>query len=1149
MRVGVLCALLAGGAVAPAAAAPTISAVTLSATSIQPGETVTVSVTLTQASAWRVDVLPMCGGPALRSITGYAPIPQWSVPWDGRDSATALAPAGAYRVRVTLTDAVGAATATAVERELTIAGDAGGVVCPNVRLLPSTDVYAQGLAALKASDAASVVIGSARDAGYAAIASSYAHRYAVPLLLLTPDALHPTRLASLAKLLANRGTKAVIIGNTEAVPIAVDTAMRARKVRLVRLAGSERAATAALIAARIKPQPGSGAVYVSLGGTPALVAVASAYANALGLPLLGASRQLSRFTTDAVTALQIKGGVAIGDSRDIGDDVIAGLAGVTRVIGKDLASTSFILARALPVGAAQLVVDAAARPDATTLIWQARLGEPQLLLNAGELSTALRAWLTARQELIAATVTTRIDRVQATALGRLIADRGAVGALPALEPQPALPVTVPASFTFSGSGFGHGVGMSQWGAYGMAKEGFSAAAILEHYFTGSTVAPIKDDVELNVSIDSRVSSESFRLEKLADPTSTLEMTAADGTVTLLAVGDVVKTTYTGGKIAVSVTGTTPVAPFTTNALTLKWAGNRDSGTATGGPAVLRVAGPGASIGNGSRYRYGIMSITVSKLSGALALGLQVNNILRLHDEYLYGIAEVGSSWPAATLQAQVITARSYAFKKYKAGLRSACACHIYDDPRDQNFTGYAKLAEKSGNIDYGAKWKAAVDGTAVSATQGQALTVGGSVVSAYYSAATGGATQNNEDVWGGSPLAYTRSVPDPWSLTYASSSVSRWRPRSFSQATVAAAFGAPDVAYLDLSHRYASGAVDTITAISSNGQRFVLGAETFKSRLNRGLADAAVLAQGIPSVWLWRVDTEVPTSSAAAAATQVAAGTTSIAAGLPAATATTIVLVQASTDTATLSPVLTLAAAYAGAQRAALLVNTSANALDAVIKAELQRRKATRVLLVGPVPAGLVSGVAKLGIASTTANAGTPAALSAQLATLAARPVGTPAVVASSVDVRAAALAVSLATRTRRPLLFIDGGVMSGEVSAYVMAAQPAAITVVGAADVVPDAAVAGIGAVSRLTTGDLVLASVIAASQAPDTATVGIVVANALAPASSSVIAAASGLPLFYATDALPGEALALVPRLPTLTLVLRVGVDAAVIERLRRA
>lgn len=40
----------------------------------------------------------------------------------------------------------------------------------------------------------------------------------------------------------------------------------------------------------------------------------------------------------------------------------------------------------------------------------------------------------------------------------------------------------------SGKGYGHGVGMSQWGAYAMAKEGKSAEEIVEHYFRNVTIA-------------------------------------------------------------------------------------------------------------------------------------------------------------------------------------------------------------------------------------------------------------------------------------------------------------------------------------------------------------------------------------------------------------------------------------------------------------------------------------------------------------------------------------------------------------------------------------------------------------------------------------------------------------------------------------
>ena len=47
-----------------------------------------------------------------------------------------------------------------------------------------------------------------------------------------------------------------------------------------------------------------------------------------------------------------------------------------------------------------------------------------------------------------------------------------------ITPQISIAAEVPKTFNFSGSGWGHGVGMSQVGARGMALEGASAAEIV-----------------------------------------------------------------------------------------------------------------------------------------------------------------------------------------------------------------------------------------------------------------------------------------------------------------------------------------------------------------------------------------------------------------------------------------------------------------------------------------------------------------------------------------------------------------------------------------------------------------------------------------------------------------------------------------------
>jgi len=49
---------------------------------------------------------------------------------------------------------------------------------------------------------------------------------------------------------------------------------------------------------------------------------------------------------------------------------------------------------------------------------------------------------------------------------------------------------LPATFVFTGKGFGHGVGMSQWGAQGMALGGSSYQQILAHYYIGTALVAV-----------------------------------------------------------------------------------------------------------------------------------------------------------------------------------------------------------------------------------------------------------------------------------------------------------------------------------------------------------------------------------------------------------------------------------------------------------------------------------------------------------------------------------------------------------------------------------------------------------------------------------------------------------------------------------
>lgn len=63
---------------------------------------------------------------------------------------------------------------------------------------------------------------------------------------------------------------------------------------------------------------------------------------------------------------------------------------------------------------------------------------------------------------------------------------------PTDDKQNAAPQPVLTGYRFIGGGFGHGVGMSQTGAYNLGKQGYSSKQILEFYYPGTTLQPISE---------------------------------------------------------------------------------------------------------------------------------------------------------------------------------------------------------------------------------------------------------------------------------------------------------------------------------------------------------------------------------------------------------------------------------------------------------------------------------------------------------------------------------------------------------------------------------------------------------------------------------------------------------------------------------
>lgn len=395
---------------------------------------------------------------------------------------------------------------------------------------------------------------------------------------------------------------------------------------------------------------------------------------------------------------------------------------------------------------------------------------------------------------------------------------GRVVATPASPPDPC---GAPESFTLSGAGFGHGVGMSQYGALAMANAGMDAASIVTHYYQGTAVTPVQDDAAVRVNLEYKKKHVRVRGEAF-EGDGTVQANLGGNIVTALPGESFYFTGQSGGVQAAKIVGGARQELGVFPSASLTWSG------------LANVVDKGGNFDSeGHRYRYG--TIEVLPTGGSTETRLNAVNSLRLHDEYLYGIAEVSSSWPDAALQAQVLAARTFALSAMESGVRGACDCHV-DDGRgpysDQVFAGWSKQSGAQGD-----RWVAAVNATHTSANSGLAILYEGAPIRAFYSSSNGGASQASADEWGGD-LPYVRSVSDPWSLS--EENPNRAWDKTVSQVDMAGAFGVGEVWKVEVTERDPSGVAKTVQATLADGSTVVRSGGQLRSAL--GLKSAYINA-------------------------------------------------------------------------------------------------------------------------------------------------------------------------------------------------------------------------------------------------------------------------------------------------------------------
>jgi SpoIID/LytB domain protein len=353
--------------------------------------------------------------------------------------------------------------------------------------------------------------------------------------------------------------------------------------------------------------------------------------------------------------------------------------------------------------------------------------------------------------------------------------------------------------SLAGSGWGDGVGLSQYGAKALASDGADYQLILNRYYTGVSVMPLAvigdsgfiltDPEPLWVGLLQNQSAVSFEVttgssDLCFDRTGFCVARSTSGTAWRFAqygvgICQFEQVLLNGYRIPIGPTGSCEAS---VRAL--------DVQTEVSVPVKARS------------YRQGTLRFRDAAPGGGIHLAVEIGV-----EEYLRGISEVPDSWPAAAIEAQVVASRSLVVRKvldlgpeseFDVGRRIACNCHIFDHVPDANYRGGA--GEAAHPVWVGA----------VTTTSGVVVSYQGSVALARFHSSSGGMTENYADVFGEAGYPYLATVFDSPSLSDpAGNPHNAWRA-GFSRESLAAAFAFSWISDMEVVERNDSGSARTV---------------------------------------------------------------------------------------------------------------------------------------------------------------------------------------------------------------------------------------------------------------------------------------------------------------------------------------------------
>ncbi len=346
------------------------------------------------------------------------------------------------------------------------------------------------------------------------------------------------------------------------------------------------------------------------------------------------------------------------------------------------------------------------------------------------------------------------------------------------------------SFTVRGHGFGHGIGMSQYGAKGMAENRWAYSRILSHFYQGTTLGSLATEPVVRVAIQKSDTAQGFwtvrgnNADIWVDYPKRTNSSGdfASGGYLVLPRGQAFTICPLGSTTHITIRDQSSVV----KAVILGdwvhlWERDTTKPRYSGIVQVSHATGP---FERPNILYEGSIKLQRSTTSRAL---LHARNYVYLED-YVQGVVprESPASWAREALKAQAVAARSYVY----AGLSPGSSFDVWCTTSSQVYNGWGQWESSYGNVRHADDpWTTTHEGDwlsdpAVEETRLQVVKYGTTTVKTYFHSTSGGHTEDIDKAWpSATPQPYFQGVPDPYEST-SGATYDDWGPWTYTATEV-----------------------------------------------------------------------------------------------------------------------------------------------------------------------------------------------------------------------------------------------------------------------------------------------------------------------------------------------------------------------------